>query len=73
MRYYFFLPQLYKWPVVEIEPNAVVADAVATVEISKLQPLAHSPPDAAAAAVTARRATAAAAAVAASAEDGSSN
>ena len=74
MRYYFFLLLLYKWPVVEIELNAVVADADAIAETSKPQPLEPRPPDAVAAA--AHRATAArraaAAAVAASAEDGSS-
>ena len=71
MRYYFFLLLLYKWPVVEIELNAVVADADAIAETSKPQPLEPRPPDAAAAAAVAARRVAAAA-VAASAEDGSS-
>ena len=61
MRYYFFLLLLYKWPVVEIELNAVVADADAIAETSKPQPLEPRPPD-----------VAAAHRVAASAEDGSS-
>ena len=71
MRYYFFLLLLYKWPVVEIELNAVVADADAIAETSKPQPLEPRPPDGAAAAAAAAH-RAAAAAVAASAEDGSS-
>jgi hypothetical protein len=66
---------LYKCPVVEIELNAVVADAVAIAETNRESPSPRRPRDvAAAAAATARRATAAtsAAVAAASAEDGSS-
>jgi len=63
---------LYKWPVVEIELNAVVADADAIAETSKPQPLEPRPPDAAAAAAAVAARRVAAAAVAASAEDGSS-